>query len=135
MVGLDLAHHATEEPRNAADDRHRRLQGRVVAPPTCAIHPALVDRRLVPADRQGWRTGNDEWPLISADGDTAPPSGRDTSGKEIPRHFYEDPSCKDRLAEFNRGPAENDPSRPRVTAGAVLIIALLLPVCADVGSA
>ncbi|MFZ0151418.1 MAG: hypothetical protein WAM72_24350 [Xanthobacteraceae bacterium] len=81
------------------------------------------------------RTGNDEWPLISADGDTAPPSGRDTSGKEIPRHFYEDPSCKDRLAEFNRGPAENDPSRPRVTAGAVLIIALLLPVCADVGSA
>jgi hypothetical protein len=35
MVALDLAYHATEEPRNAADDQHRRLQGRVVAPPTC----------------------------------------------------------------------------------------------------
>jgi Uncharacterized alpha/beta hydrolase domain (DUF2235) len=59
------------------------------------------------------RTGNDAWPLISADGDTALPIGRDASGKDIPKHFYEDSNYKDRLAELNRGAAENDPSRLR----------------------
>jgi hypothetical protein len=57
------------------------------------------------------RTGSDAWPLISADGDTALPVGSDASGKPIPKDFYEDPSYKNRLAELNRGPSENDPSR------------------------
>jgi hypothetical protein len=57
------------------------------------------------------RTGSEAWPLMSADGDKALPIGTDTSGKAIPKHFYEDPSYKDRLAELNRGPAEGDPSR------------------------
>jgi hypothetical protein len=57
------------------------------------------------------RTGSDAWPLISADGDTALPIGIDASGKQIPQHFYEDPSYKDRLPELKRGLAADDPSR------------------------
>jgi Uncharacterized alpha/beta hydrolase domain (DUF2235) len=57
------------------------------------------------------RTGSDAWPLTSADGYSALPIGTDRSGNVIPKHFYDDPSYKDRLAELHRGPAEDDPSR------------------------
>ena len=35
-------------------------------------------------------TGIDAWPLISADGDTAIPTGQDAAGNPMPKHFYED---------------------------------------------
>jgi hypothetical protein len=57
------------------------------------------------------RTGSDAWPLISADGDTAVQIGKDAFGNEVPEHFYDDASYKDRLAELSQGPAENDPRR------------------------
>jgi hypothetical protein len=61
------------------------------------------------------RTGSDAWPLISADGDTAVPTGQDADGKPMPKHFYEDKDYAARLKELNGGEAKNDPSRLAVT--------------------
>jgi hypothetical protein len=57
------------------------------------------------------RTGSDAWPLISADGDTAVPTGQDAAGNPMPKHFYEDKDYAARLKELNGGEAKNDPSR------------------------
>jgi uncharacterized protein (DUF2235 family) len=57
------------------------------------------------------RTGSDAWVLISADGDTAIPTGEDAAGNPMPKHFYEDSDYAARLKELNGGEAKNDPSR------------------------
>jgi Uncharacterized alpha/beta hydrolase domain (DUF2235) len=53
------------------------------------------------------RTGSDAWALISADGDSAIPTGQDAAGKPMPTHFYED---KD-YAGLNSGETKYDPTR------------------------
>jgi Uncharacterized alpha/beta hydrolase domain (DUF2235) len=61
------------------------------------------------------RTGSDAWALISADGDTAIPTGQDAAGNKMPKRFYEDDSYRDRLKELNKGEAGKDPSRLAVS--------------------
>jgi hypothetical protein len=71
-------------------------------------------------------TGIDAWPLISADGDTAIPTGQDAAGNPMPKRFYEFVGKQDsygksqddpdnyapRLAELSRKKDKNeDPSR------------------------
>jgi hypothetical protein len=51
------------------------------------------------------RTGSDAWALISADGDTAIPTGQDAAGNPMPKRYYED---KDYTA--NSGEAKYDPT-------------------------
>jgi hypothetical protein len=74
-------------------------------------------------------TGIDAWPLISADGDTAIPTGQDAAGNPMPKRFYEfvgkldrygkiqdDPdNYAPRLKELNSGDAAKDPSRLSVS--------------------
>ncbi|MEA2890741.1 MAG: hypothetical protein QOI05_1534 [Bradyrhizobium sp.] len=57
------------------------------------------------------RTGSDAWPLISADGDTAIPTGQDAAGNPMPKLFYEDDDYAARLKELSSGNAKDDPSR------------------------
>lgn len=70
-------------------------------------------------------TGIDAWPLISASGDTAIPTGQDAAGNPMPKRFYEFVGKQDkegnfqkdpddyapRLKELNSGDAAKDPSR------------------------
>jgi hypothetical protein len=58
------------------------------------------------------RTGSAAWPLISADGDTAIPTGQDAAGNKMPKRFYEDDDYAARLKELNGSKDHNeDPSR------------------------
>ena len=57
------------------------------------------------------RTGSDAWPLISADGDTAIPTGQDAAGNTMPKRFYQDGDYAARLKELSSGEAKDDPSR------------------------
>jgi hypothetical protein len=57
------------------------------------------------------RTGSDAWPLISADGDTAIPTGQDAAGNKMPMRFYEHDDYAARLKELRSGEAKDDPSR------------------------
>ncbi|HXO68152.1 MAG TPA: DUF2235 domain-containing protein, partial [Bradyrhizobium sp.] len=61
------------------------------------------------------RTGSDAWLLISADGDTAIPTGQDAAGNRMPTRFYEDSDYAARLKELNSAAAGNDPSRLEVS--------------------
>jgi hypothetical protein len=74
-------------------------------------------------------TGVDAWPLVSADGDTAIPTGQDAAGDKMPKRFYEFVGKEDkntgavmddpdnyapRLKELNgRADKNEDPSRMR----------------------
>jgi hypothetical protein len=57
------------------------------------------------------RTGSDAWALISADGDTAIPTGQDAAGNKMPKRFYEHDDYAARLKELSSGEAKDDPSR------------------------
>ena len=56
-------------------------------------------------------TGIDTWPLVSADGDAAIPTGTDTAGNQFPKHFYEDESYEERLKQLGGGKAEDGPAQ------------------------
>ena len=49
--------------------------------------------------------------MISADGDSAIPTGKDAAGNNIPKHFYEDDSYRARLEQLRSGEAAKDPRR------------------------
>jgi hypothetical protein len=60
-------------------------------------------------------TGIDAWPLISADGDTAIPTGQDAAGNDMPKYFYEEEGYADRLKKLkgtNEDPSRLDIDRP-----------------------
>jgi hypothetical protein len=57
------------------------------------------------------RAGSEAWALISADGDSAIPTGKDVAGNKIPKRFYEDDSYRARLEQLKAGEASKDPSR------------------------
>jgi uncharacterized protein (DUF2235 family) len=49
-------------------------------------------------------TGIDAWPLVSADGDTAVPTGQDAAGNPMPKHFYEFVGKQDKEGYFQKDP-------------------------------
>jgi hypothetical protein len=65
------------------------------------------------------RTGSDAWALISADGDTAIPTGQDAAGDKMPKRFYEDADYKNgllRLSLSEKIPSAELPAAEKIRA-------------------